>query len=50
VAANAPDYLDWMLTASDMPDDVLEAVSQALERFSGREPPGARAEPPEWGF
>ena len=50
VAANAPDYLDWMLTASDMPDDVLEAVSQALERFSGRAPSGGGAEPPEWGF
>ena len=50
VAANAPDYLDWMLTASDMPDDVLEAVSEALERFSGREPSGGGAELPEWGF
>lgn len=50
VAAKSPDYLDWMLTASDMPDDVLEAVSQALERFSGREPSGGGAEPPEWGF
>ena len=50
VAASSPDYLDWMLTASDMPDDVLEAVSQALERFSGRERSGRGAEPPEWGI
>ncbi len=50
VAATSPDYLDWMLTASDMADDVLEAVRQALERFGGREPPGAGGEPPGRGF
>lgn len=45
VAANTPDYLDWMLTASDMPDEVLDAVRQALERFSGRGAPGHAAGP-----
>lgn len=35
VAGSSPDYLDWMLTASDMPGEVLEAVRQALERFAG---------------
>ncbi len=50
VAANAADYLDWMLTASDMPGDVLDAVREALERFGGRAPSGGGAEPPEWGF
>lgn len=39
VAANAADYLDWMLSASDMPADVLDAVREALERHRGGERP-----------
>ena len=49
VAANAADYLDWMLTASDMPGEVREVVRQALERFGGREPSSAAVEPPAQG-
>lgn len=30
VARNAPDYLDWMLGADDMPEEVLIAVRNAL--------------------
>ncbi|MDE2761169.1 MAG: 3'-5' exonuclease [Gemmatimonadota bacterium] len=30
VAAKAPDYLEWMMGADDMPDEVLEAVGRAL--------------------
>lgn len=32
VAAGSPDYLDWMLTADDMPGEVCDVVRQALER------------------
>ena len=32
VAATAPDYLDWMLRADDMPREVRDVVRQALER------------------
>ena len=32
VARSAPDYLEWMMGADDMPADVLEAVGQALAR------------------
>ncbi len=45
VAASSPDYLDWMLTANNMPSEVLEAVLQALERFAGRKPPGETTDP-----
>ena len=31
VAGSAPDYLEWMLRADDMPADVLEAVRGVLE-------------------
>ncbi len=30
VAGSAPDYLEWMMRADDMPDEVVEAVSGAL--------------------
>ena len=30
VARTAPDYLEWMLRADDMPEEVLEAVRAAL--------------------
>lgn len=32
VARSAPDYLEWMLGADDMPAEVLEVVGQALAR------------------
>ena len=32
VARSAPDYLEWMMGADDMPAEVLEAVGQALAR------------------
>ena len=32
VAATAPDYLEWMMGADDMPDEVREAVGRALAR------------------
>ena len=32
VAGSAPDYLEWMMRADDMPDEVLEVVGQALAR------------------
>ncbi len=32
VASSAPDYLEWMMGADDMPAEVLEAVGQALAR------------------
>lgn len=50
VAASSPDYLEWMLTASDMPGEVLAAVRQALERFGGRRPDGETSRPPQPGF
>ena len=37
VAGKAPDYLQWMLKADDMPDEVLEVVRSALA--PGREKP-----------
>ena len=32
VAQSAPDYLEWMMGADDMPAEVVEAVGQALAR------------------
>ena len=32
VAGSAPDYLEWMMRADDMPEEVLEVVGQALAR------------------
>ena len=31
IARSAPDYLEWMLRADDMPTEVLEAVRGAME-------------------
>jgi hypothetical protein len=31
VAATAPDYLQWMLGADDMDEEVLQVVREALE-------------------
>lgn len=40
VAATSPDYLDWMLRAEDMSDEVRDVVRQALERVGdGQRPP-----------
>lgn len=50
VAYASPDYLDWMSRLDDLPGEVLEAVRQALERFSDRAPSGEGADPPEPGF
>ncbi len=49
VAANEPDYLEWMLTARDMHADVREVARLALERFGGRRPPGEGAGSPADG-
>ena len=32
VARSAPDYLEWMMAADDMPDEVADAARAALER------------------
>ena len=36
VAGNEPDYLQWMLGADDMPDEVLRIVRDALQAAQGR--------------
>ena len=49
VAASAPDYLEWMLGADDMPAEVLEVVRQALSGVATSEPSQASEGEPDLG-
>ena len=47
VARSAPDYLEWMLGADDMPAEVLEVVRQTLSGVATDvEDPGSAGGPP----